>query len=250
MKKQIFFFLAVTGLLYGDGRLQDKFYGYHKYKTVEKKDDNKTVEKPIDLSKKALDKMTAKEIAELTEKLRGIAVVNPTSENITNQLTLIKYNLDKSSEYSKNLQLVTMQNPELDSALGTKQNNVARFIDGKNEQDNLNDFFLKNKENMALIVFVNGVNFQENKAQENIINMLKYDYPIEVKYFQLEDEKIRSFIKKKNLKLGNTPDLFLFFFNNKNKKEYWLRIGSGVLAGNRIIQKIDFLYQNIIEVDR
>lgn len=254
IKQAFLFSLVINTLLYSaNGRLSDDFYGNTVYEIIETektekkkiKADEKEEDKPkIEIvTKEYLETLNAKEIRELKDELKDIAVIEQTEQSIKNYLVVQKFIDTKSTSFMNQVKIVTKDNQELDIALGMSTSKFARSMEFQKKIEDTKKFYEDNIDKFVLVIFFNMQEDIFNQSIERIMSFIQYDIPIEIRYVDINSEYGKSFAKKRGI--IKTPDTWIAFKNNNSF--IWERLYTGIPTKEKIYQEIDFVYKNQIE---
>ena len=141
-------------------------------------------------------------------------------------------------EYARALEKL-MGNEELRREMGAKAKMIV-------EDKRTKEFFEKNKENLAFVVFYSGKNQEGYRNQKAIYDVIEGKYGIEAKYIDLDTNP--DLIQRFNLTAF--PENFFVYRNSKNEA-IWHRVKAGHATLNTIVDTTIFLFDNaILEEDK
>lgn len=198
--------------------------------------EKKKNEKPEQTMKKVvipwerLESMNWREIRKLVEEARGIAVMNPTYENVREYKKLMLWILKKGLEFQKMDRIVTLTSGDVFS-LSLASPYYSR-IHSINEEKKVESTLRKFKDKAGLVVFY-----------DNFCSYCSLYIPI-VKLFSEETGwnviflNIREFPRSaKRLGVKIVPDTFLVL--KRGNKKVWQRVGTGAFT-------LDDLKRNVV----
>ena len=213
-------------------------------KEEEKKVEVKKAEVPKDIKKMK----TVAEIKVEVNRLRDVAIMNPTQENMYAYLSANQYVMDKSAYFTDMWRRTVWQNPEIDYNVRSPQANFAQVAlkDSKNMQS---DALMARLSKTHGIVFFFRSDCEFCHMQAPIVRMLKDQYQIEVLPVSLDGRGIKEFpqvrpdngismVLSRGRGIDTVPAMFLV---SRDKKEI-VPLGAGVLAMDEMVERIRVLY--------
>ena len=193
----------------------------------------------------ALDSLTVKEYTETFDRVKSIATMKPTKENVKILQAMNKWQTEQSERFAKVWAINLLEDPNLefpevaDSKFAKNQKMIV-------EDKRTKEFFEKNKENLAFVVFYSGKNQEGYRNQKAIYDVIEDKYGIEAKYIDLDTNP--DLIQRFNLTAF--PENFFVYRNSKNEA-IWHRVKAGHATLNTIIDTTIFLFDNaILEEDK
>lgn len=218
-----------------------------KIKKEEKKEEQK--KKDQDFMKsipiRNLETMEAKEFTETFEKAKGIAVMNPTKENVQIVQMMNKWQTDQSEKYAKVWTINMLENPNLEYP-DIAKDSYGRSVQFHQKEKETNDFFTKHKEDLGFVVFYNAQNEMAYKRQEIVFNSIKQKYGTTVEYINIDEQP--DMVKRFNL--ISVPESF-FIYKNSKSEAIWMRVKSGLATEEEIVKNTIFLFNNaLMEKDK
>ena len=199
--------------------------------------------KPIDITKLK----TVPEVRKEAERLRDVAIMDPTPENVLTYLKANKFLMDKSAVFTDMTQRVTWQNPTVDYNAISPQANFAQ-IQLKNSNDASDDALMRQLAQTFGVLFFYRSDCEFCHIQAPIMNMLQRTYGLEVMAISGDGGPMQGFPDAKpdngisTLVTGGRgismyPATFLV---SKDQKQI-IPLGSGVLALDEITNRVRVL---------
>ena len=133
----------------------------------------------------ALDGLTVKEYTETFDRVKSIATMKPTKENVKILQAMNKWQTEQSERFAKVWAINLLEDPNLefpevaDSKFAKNQKMIV-------EDKRTKEFFERNKENLAFVVFYSGKNQEGYRNQKAIYDVIEGKYGIEAKYIDLD----------------------------------------------------------------
>ncbi|HIF9604519.1 TPA: conjugal transfer protein TraF [Campylobacter jejuni] len=192
-----------------------------------------------------LDLLTAEEFTETFEKVRKIAIMNPTKTNVMTMQIMNKWQVDQSEKFAKVWALNLLENPNLEYP-EIRDDKFGRSEMFRQKQEKINNFYKAHQDDFSYVVFVSDLNKKINEKQKGIYRSLQSDYGVNVEYVNVDERK--DLISK--FKLATTPENF-FVYRNSKGEAIWQRVKSGLTNKDDIINNTLFLFDNaILEKDK
>ena len=243
-------FLLVICLLSSlqSNMLKDNFFGYHDKKYYSKKDkaNKKENKQPqIIITEKYLQTLNSEQYRKLKQKIKDIAVMKPTEQNVKNNLIMTKFEDTKATNYMNKYQEVILKNPNLDLGFNVEKSTFGRKIEAQVKQKEKDDFWKKNIDRISVVTFYNDDEIMKNESVEIVLNWLKLDYPkLSIRLIDINSSLGKNTLKRYDLKVY-TPDIFILY-RQKDNKPFWHRVAHGVVSKDEILNKIYFVFKNVI----
>lgn len=188
-----------------------------------------------------LDSMSAEELKKLGEKVRAIAIMNPTPENVRQFLKLNIYFSKKASKFAGIASTIAMLDSEIASERGKIPTaSFARFFERGVKLEERKERIRRNLNNFGLIVVVERTCPYCHKLAE-IIKRDILPYGINVLFVE-RTERLR-FANRLGVRM--VPDTFLVW--REGNKPHFFRIATGLVDSNTLLERIDFILQKIEE---
>ncbi|XAU29682.1 conjugal transfer protein TraF [Campylobacter jejuni] len=160
-----------------------------------------------------LDLLTAEEFTETFEKVRKIAIMNPTKTNVMTMQIMNKWQVDQSEKFAKVWALNLLENPNLEYP-EIRDDKFGRSEMFRQKQEKINNFYKAHQDDFSYVVFVSDLNKEINEKQKGIYRSLQSDYGVNVEYVNVDERK--DLISK--FKLATTPEISLFIEIQKEKQ--------------------------------
>jgi len=249
MKIRVLFIIAVASSFISANTLS----GYFGYQDNFFTDNNSTKEKNKNndeelLIKKALINpklLTNKEFGIALEAAKNKAVMIQTDENIKNWIILNNFMIKNAGEFQKRQQIVLFKNPELDLSSGISKSGYASKARKQSELKLQNQLIKELTSKIVLIAFYGDAPVLEITSQDRVLWYIEQDFPkMIIKRVDVKNNK--NLYEKLNEKI--TPSVWMAYKDNKNKPHFY-RIAGGVTTKNKILNNIQFVYENIIKVE-
>lgn len=192
-----------------------------------------------------LELLTAEEFTNTLEKVKKIAVMNPTKRNVATFQIMNKWQVEQSEKFAKVWALNLLENPNLEFPEILTDKFGRDHLRDEKEAD-IKNFFDKNRENFSYVVFLSDVNKEANEKQSKIFDYINKDYNVNVEYVNVDERK--DLVEK--FKLTTSPENF-FVYRNKDGEAVWHRVKAGLVNKDVIIKNTMFLFDNaIMEKDK
>lgn len=192
-----------------------------------------------------LDILTAEEFTQTFEKVRKIAIMNPTKTNVMTMQIMNKWQVDQSEKFAKVWALNLLENPNLEYP-EIRDDKFGRSEMLRQKQEKIKTFYNNHKNDLSYVVFISELNQEINDKQEGIYRSLQNDYGVNVEYVNVDERK--DLITK--FKLTTTPENF-FVYKNSKGEAIWQRVKAGLTNKDDIINNTLFLFDNaILEKDK
>lgn len=257
MKKIILISLVAGVFVHASSFFEDSKRGwfyYEKYADSNISEDNQTkIERRINaddmfissIPLNNLDLLTAEEFTETFEKVRKIAIMNPTKTNVVTMQIMNKWQVDQSEKFAKVWALNLLENPNLEYP-EIRDDKFGRSDMLKQKQERISNFYKEHKEDFSYVVFISDLNKETNEKQRGIYDSLKGEYDVNVEYINVDQRK--DLISK--FRLATTPENF-FVYKNSKGEAIWQRVKAGLTNRDDIINNTLFLFDNaILEKDK
>lgn len=241
-----------ASVFFGDSK-RGWFY-YEQYADNNITEDNKTkIQKRINeddvfissIPLNNLDLLTAEEFTQTFEKVRKIAIMNPTKTNVMTMQIMNKWQTDQAEKFAKVWALNLLENPNLEYP-EIREDKFGRSEMYKQKQEKIADFFKNHKNDFSYVVFVSNLNREINEKQKAVYNDIQREYDANVEYVDVDIKK--DLITK--FKLSTTPENF-FIYKNSKGEAVWQRVKAGLTNKDDILNNTMFLFDNaILEKDR
>lgn len=256
MHKQFFILLTTTAFLYAQSNFfNDSRRGWHYYEAEPKQEEQKEAKKkerinddvifmrsiPLD----SLDKLSIKEYTETFERVKSIATMNPTKENVKIMQMMNKWQTEQSERFAKVWAINLLEDPNLEypNIVDTKFAKISKIAQKDKETE---EFFKSKKDRLAFIVFYGNLNQEAIDRQKEIYKHIERLYGIQAEFVDID----RKPHLKERFKLATSPENF-FLYKNKNNEAIWHRIKAGLATQDEILNTTKFLFKNaIIEKDK
>lgn len=211
--------------------------GWHYYQDpIKATDDNKSQEDEKYITSIPLDNlesMSAEEFRKAIDKVKDIAVMKPTQENIMAWKRMVKFSTDQSKLFTVNYKVASIMNDGYEyNDIGTGGFSQNTMKEAQKQRD-------KAKYLTDNIVFVTFAKNTEGKVTQKQImaNMdLKRDYGVDTRTFSTEDYPDIA----EKLKITNDIENFVYY---KDKKE-WQRIRRGLIDADTFVSDFMFFEEN------
>ena len=196
----------------------------------EKKKEEKKPERKVKIPWEKLDKMDWKEIRKLVEEVRGIAVMNPTYENVREYKKLMLWITKKALEFQKMDRLVTLTSGDVFSVsiASPYYSNVHSLETDKKIEKVIREF----KDRAGLVVFYDPV-CAYCKKYIPIVREFSRQAGWEVLFVNVREFPNAS----RKLGVRMVPDTFVVL--KKENKKLWQRAGTGAFT-------LDALKRNVV----
>lgn len=249
--KLLYVFIFSYSLVFANTFYQSEKDGWHYYKdnnnaqqeankTKQLKEDEEFL-KNIPINN--LDSLSVKEYRETFERVKEIAVMKPTKENVAILQKMNKFQLQQSEKFAKVWTINNLENPTLEFP----QINTTKFAKNQfaqEKEDKRKDFFKQRNGKLSYIVFF--TDEKQLESQKLIMQFLQDRYETKTHYINaLENEALA-----KKLKLNASIEIFFHYFN-KNDEEIYMRVKQGYTTVEEIIDNTIFLFENaLLEEDK
>lgn len=230
MCREIVFMIFMSQACLGGGFFDLSKEGWHYYQEPPKESEEREEEEfiasiPLD----NLSSLGVKKFQETFERVRGIAVMKPTQENITAYRAMMKFSLDQSKLFAINNKLLSLLDDTHDYhdiGNGGFSNNALK--DARRARDLAKHL----NENIVFVTFVNGD--EELLSQKQIMaNLdLKREFGVDTRTFSIKDYP--EMVKKLNI--TEPVENFIFY----KEQGRWQRIRRGLIDANSFIS--DYLF--------
>ena len=214
-----------------------------KKKEEPKKEEPKKEEPPVDITKLK----TVPEVKKEAERLRDVAIMEPTPENILTYLKANKFLMDKSAVFTDMTQRVTWQNPAVDYNAFSPQANFAQ-LQIKNSNEASDEALIRQLAQTHGMLFFYRSDCEYCHIQAPIMSMLQKVYGLEVMAISGDGGPMQGFPDAKpdngisTLVTGGRgismyPATYLV---SKDQKQV-VPLGSGVMALDELINRVRVL---------
>lgn len=240
MRKSIALSVLLSVALWSDTSFYDKAKeGWHYYKEPPKqnskkkrKDEDRKFIASLPLDK--LNELSAEEFSEMFEKVRKIAVMEPSQENILAYKAMMKFSVDQSELFAINHKLSTFFDDSHEYhniGHGGFSNDAMRKDKNAREQaKHLND-------NVVFVSFIDKGKEDELGREQILANLaLKKEFGVDTRVFSLND------YPEMKLKLGIKEPVENFVFYRDTKK--WQRIRRGIIDAEDFVKDYIFFEEN------
>ncbi|EGK8008894.1 conjugal transfer protein TraF [Campylobacter lari] len=249
-KKTFFVVLCCISHLNSSSFFDESKKGWFYYEKIEsnKTNDINASEDELFIKSILLDSLesySAEEFTRIFEKVRQIAVMNPTKDNVKTLQIMNKWQTDQSEKFAKVWALNLLEDPNLEyPEIGSDK--FSRSAEFKARDEKINTFFKEHKNDLSFVVFQSGFNKDINEKQKLVYDSLIREYSANVEY--IDTDKRPELIKKFNL--TTTPESF-FIYKNSKGEAIWQRVKAGLANREEIIKNTLFLFDNaILEKDK
>jgi len=230
---------------------KEGWFYYKKIQKKKKKEEKKEKQKMSDqkfmksISINSLSSMQSKEFRKAFARAKGIAVMNPTKENVRIVQMMNKWQTDQSEKFARVWAINMLENPNLEYPKIAKDK-FSRSVQFHQKEKEIDDFFSKHKNDLGYVVFYSMRNEMAYKRQKIVFNALSKKYGTTVEYINTDEQP--KMIKK--FKLVTTPENF-FIYKNSKGEAIWMRVKSGLATQEEIVKNTMFLFNNaIMEKDK
>lgn len=213
---------------YFDKGKEGWFYYQDPIKSVEdnrtKEDENFIASLPDDFTT-----MSAEEFSKAIDKVRNIAVMKPTQENITAWKRMVKFSTDQSKLFTVNYKVASIMDDSYDyTDIGSGGFSNKNMKEAKKQKEKAKYL----TENIAFVTFVK--DGASTLTQKQIMaNMdLKRDYGVDTRTFSVEDYP--EMVQK--LSITNDVENFVYYKDTKQ----WQRIRRGLIDADTYVN--DFMF--------
>lgn len=258
MSKQFLLILTTTAFLYAQNNsfFNDSRRGWHYYepeakqeeeqkeiKRKERVNDDEIFMRSVPLD--SLNKLSVKEYTETFERVKSIATMNPTKENVKIMQIMNKWQTEQSEKFAKVWAINLLEDPNLEypNIVDTKFAKISKIAQKDKETE---EFFKSKKDRLAFVVFYGDLNQEAIQRQKAIYKHIEKLYGIQAEFVDID----RKPHLKERFKLATSPENF-FLYKNKNNEAIWHRIKAGLATQDEILNNTKFLFENaIIEKDK
>lgn len=236
MRKSLIICLFAT-LLFGKNEYFEKGKeGWHYYQEPEKAlDDNRSKEDENFVASLPEDftKMSAEEFRKAEEKVRAIAVMKPTQDNIMAWKRMVKFSTDQSKLFTTNFKVASIMDDRYDNTdIGTggfSQNSMKEAQKQKEKAKYLT-------ENIVFVSFVKDGDSILTKKQIMANMDLRRDFGVESRTFSVDD------FPETASQLGIKDEVENFVFYKDTKK--WQRIRRGLIDAQSYVNDYMFFEEH------
>jgi hypothetical protein len=216
---------------------KEGYYFYQKDNEV-----NKTKPKMPHIPKD-LTTLSSKEFEKLLEDVKGVAVMNPTKENVETYIKLQNFAMGRAQQFEKTWKDVILEEPELNIAVNNPNSTYSDIIISKEKEEKRKQFFKKHNDKLALVAFVANVNDERGRMTQEIVKSIKKDYGLT--YAMVETDSNQALAISKGVK--NLPDIFLVY-KNSDGEGVWTRIGTGLIVKAELLNNIEHVAQRQLKL--
>ena len=210
-----------------------------------KKPEKKLVVNPKVLKPEYLNNLTAEEFRKLYERVKGIAVMNPTEQNIGAVVYLTDFMRQKSLNFAYAYQNYILQHPEYDMNRVSGTTSWSWRKASLEREERMKRYIKLNADDIGLFFFASaGCPFCEE--QSKILKFLSADYGIAVKTVT-NNVCVPSYpncsinpVMFERFKVETTPTIVLVY-RDKNNQPRFAKIASGLVTEERLFKRI-YLY--------
>ncbi|MCI2236367.1 conjugal transfer protein TraF [Helicobacter sp. CaF467b] len=249
MPKQFLFTLIVTTFLYSQSNsfFNDSRRGWHYYepevkeKEIQKKErisDDVAFMRSVPLN--SLDDLSVKEYTEIFERVKSIATMRPTKENVKIMQIMNKWQTEQSERFAKVWAINLLEDPNLEypNIVDTKFAKISKIAQKDKETE---DFFKSKKDRLAFVIFYGNLNQDAINRQKEVYEHIQRLYGIQAKFIDIDNKPLI----KERFKLTTSPENF-FLYKNKNGEAIWHRIKARLATQSEILSNTRFLFDNVI----
>ena len=210
-----------------------------------KKPEKKLVVNPKVLKPEYLNNLTAEDFRKLYEKVKSIAVMNPTEQNIGAVVYLTDFMRQKSLNFAYAYQNYILQHPEYDMNRVSGTTSWSWRKASLEREERMKRYIKLNADDIGLFFFASaGCSFCEE--QSKILKFLSADYGIAVKTVT-NNVCVPSYpncsinpVMFERFKVETTPTIVLVY-RDKNNQPRFAKIASGLVTEERLFKRI-YLY--------
>ncbi len=216
-----------------------------KKKKERKKPKKKLVINPEILRPEYLSNLTAEEFKKLYKRVKGIAVMNPTEQNIGAVVYLTDFMRRKSLNFAYAYQDYILQHPEYDMNRVSGTTSWSWRKASLEKEERMKRYIKLNADNIGLYFFASsGCSFCEE--QSKILQFLSIDYGIAIKTVT-KDACIPDYpncsvnpVMFDRFRVEITPTIVLVYRDENNQPKF-AKIASGLVTEERLFKRI-YLY--------
>ena len=188
----------------------------------------------------SLDDLSVKEYTEIFERVKSIATMRPTKENVKIMQIMNKWQTEQSERFAKVWAINLLEDPNLEypNIVDTKFAKISKIAQKDKETE---DFFKSKKDRLAFVIFYGNLNQDAINRQKEVYEHIQRLYGIQAKFIDIDNKPLI----KERFKLTTSPENF-FLYKNKNGEAIWHRIKAGLAAQSEILSNTRFLFDNVI----
>jgi len=227
--------------------IPDSYYeknkeGYYFY-GVDDEESNTSKRLKMPTIPKDLTAIHPKEFEKLLEEVKGIAVMNPTSENITTYMRLQNFATGQASKFEKAWKDVIIDKPELNAAINNPDSTYSRGVMDAEKVEARKNFYLKWSSRLGIAVFVKNDNDNRARKVRPLFDSIKAEYGLEYIFISTDDKPYVA--AEKGVK--TLPDVFLIY-KSGNGEPIWHRVATGLVVKTDILDNIDHVVKRKLKL--
>ena len=193
----------------------------------------------------ALNSLTVKEYTETFDRVKSIATMKPTKENVKILQAMNKWQTEQSERFAKVWAINLLEDPNLEFP-NISNDKFGRTNKGMMAKAETQKFFEEKKDKLSFVVFYSARDQKGSYNQKAIYDLVEKDYGIKTYYVDLDSNP--DLIEK--FKLTALPENF-FLYKNSKGEGVWHRIKAGFANMDVILDTTQFLFDNaILEEDK
>lgn len=253
MQKQFFLIPLMIGqFLYANNSTNSFFTdskrGWHYYEKEPLEEEVKKGEKQEDKDQifmqsiplNSLDTLSVKEYTETFERVKSIATMKPTKENIKILQIMNKWQIEQSERFAKVWTINLLENPNLEFP-NIAETKFAKTSKTTQKDKDTQEFFKNKKDKLAFVVFYGDLNQEAINKQKEVYKHIQRIYGIQTEFIDID----KNPHLKERFKLTTSPENF-FLYKNQNDEAIWHRIKAGLATQDEILNNTKFLFENAI----
>jgi len=217
-------------------KLQRNPYDYNK---LMKLPDNEFIKQvPIN----ELNNFRADEFKKVFQRIRNIAVMNPTQRNVYLVKKYQKFMTEQAEKFAKVWYLQSIEKPNelgYPQIASTSFGRTPAYYKQKKEYD---EFFKKHSKDIGFVVFYDPKDKMVNAREKWVYKYLKEEYP-DYTVMWINIIQRPDLVKKFGIKA--LPDNF-YIYKNKKGEAIWVRIKAGLVTEAELKDNVIFTFKNII----
>jgi len=241
--KKIAFILLMTSIVFADNFFTTNREGWFWYKDETIQESN--------ISKQQLEKMGAKELEQTLDKLKDIAVSDPSEENLKNYILVQNVAVKRSEKFATVWQKVLLEHSELDIAAPLSKSGFENNARVARKSAEMREFWQREVENIAFVVFYDPKEEAANSSMQRVYYLLSSDIAS-----MTGKEPVIRFVDlsanqrfKDDLGIVTTPDNFILHKDETGAPIY-KRIKAGISTKAELLSGVLFvngLYSNLLQ---
>lgn len=188
----------------------------------------------------SLDSMSAGEYRETFLKARDIAVMNPSKENVYVVQFMNSWHTQRSKFFSEVWGINLLEDPNNLSSTDPNGSLTAQTKHAETDRKT-KEFFEKNKDKIAYVIFHNPSQIELNNEQEKVFKLFQETYGIAYEFIDLS----HNYELAQRLKVAATPDSFMVYKSSKGEA-IWKRVGFGLVPQATLEQNTILTYNTLI----